>query len=145
MTAEPVADPDPPVEQRRPLRTWQESPLAVKTVLIGVFINRLGGFIQIFLVLYMTNHGFAAGQAGAALSGYGAGSIVGLLAGGWLSDRIGTRRTIIASMVGSAALIPVLLYVGDRGAMPSRFAPSPPASACSARRTGRRRRACSAS
>lgn len=32
-------------------RTFVESPLAVKAVLGGVFVNRLGGFLNIFLVL----------------------------------------------------------------------------------------------
>lgn len=118
VTAAPVADPDVRVAPAGPLRTWQQSPLAVKSLLIGVFVNRLGAFVQVFLVLYLTDHGFAPGQAGAALGGYGVGSIAGALAGGWLADRIGTRRTIVASMIASAALLPVLLYVGDRGGDP---------------------------
>jgi predicted MFS family arabinose efflux permease len=62
-------------------------------------------------VLYLTARGFSAASAAGALSAYGAGSIAGLLTGGWLADRIGVRRTIIASMAGSAALLMSILYL----------------------------------
>jgi len=93
--------------------TWRESSLIVKIVLAGVFVNRLGGFIQIFLVLYLIDHGFTQTEAGTVLGAYGMGTIVGLLIGGWISDRIGARATVIATMAITACLIPVLLYFGN--------------------------------
>jgi predicted MFS family arabinose efflux permease len=93
------------------LVTWRESPRAVKALLVGVFVNRLGAFIHIFLVLFLTDRGFSAGQTGLALGVYGAGAVVGSLIGGTLSDRLDPRSVILISMFGSAVLIVSILYV----------------------------------
>ncbi len=90
--------------------TVRESPLAVKAMLAGVFVNKLGAFIQVFLVLFLTHRGFSVVQAGAALSADGAGAVLGILAGGSLSDRLGPRRATLVSMVGTAALVLGVLY-----------------------------------
>src|SRR5207253_5236661 len=45
------------------------------------------------------------------LGGFGAGSVLGVLAGGALTDRLGPRRTILVSMAGSAVLILAILYL----------------------------------
>jgi predicted MFS family arabinose efflux permease len=92
-------------------QTWRESPTAVKALLVGTFVNRFGGFLQIFLVLYLINRGFTATQAGAALGAYGAGSIAGMVVGGWMSDRITPRRTIVISMAVTAALVLAVLFL----------------------------------
>lgn len=92
-------------------RTWRETPTSARLLLAGTFVNRIGGFLQIFVVLYLVDRGFSSGQAAVALGGYGAGSIVGMLAGGGLSDRFGARRTIVASMAGSAVLLLGVLYL----------------------------------
>ncbi|MEG3626571.1 MDR family MFS transporter [Streptomyces poriticola] len=67
-------------------------------VLVGMLVNRLGNFLQIYLVLYLTAKGFSATEAGLALGAYGAGSVAGVLVGGSVSDRIGYAWTIVASM-----------------------------------------------
>ncbi|MET7480003.1 MFS transporter [Streptomyces sp. NPDC005648] len=67
-------------------------------VLVGMLVNRLGNFLQIYLVLYLTAKGFSATEAGLALGAYGVGSVVGVLVGGTASDRIGYAWTIVASM-----------------------------------------------
>jgi MFS family permease len=91
--------------------TFWESPLATKAVLLGIFVNKLAAFIQIFLVLFLTDRGFTAGQAGLALGVYGGGAVLGVLLGGTLADRLGARIATIISMAGSAVLIAALLYV----------------------------------
>ncbi|MFF1558267.1 MDR family MFS transporter [Streptomyces sp. NPDC058279] len=90
---------------------WRESPTAVKSLLVGTAVNRLGGFIQIFMVLYMTQRGFSATEAGLALGVYGAGTVLGVLTGGWMSDRVGPRLTIMSTLVSSAVLLPAVLYL----------------------------------
>ena len=55
------------------IATWRQTSVTSKALLFGVFVNRLGAFLQIFLVLFMTHRGFTAGQAGFALGVYGAG------------------------------------------------------------------------
>jgi MFS family permease len=91
--------------------TFRESPLAVKTILAGIFVNRLGGFLNIFMVLYLASRGYSAGQAAAALGVYGAGSVIGVLVGGALADRLGPRNATVISMTGTAALTAALLYL----------------------------------
>lgn len=58
--------------------TFRDAPRAVKTILTGVFINRLGGLLNIFLVLFMTSKGYSAEQASLALGVYGGGAVVGV-------------------------------------------------------------------
>lgn len=91
--------------------TFRESPVAVKAVLGGVFVNRLGGFINIFLVLYMTSLKKTPEQAATALAAYGLGAVIGVLIGGALADRLGARNATVISMGGSAVLIASLLYL----------------------------------
>jgi MFS family permease len=71
----------------------------------GTFINRFGGFVLPFLVLYLTRRGYSAFEAGAALSLYGVGSMGANLFGGHLADRVGRRNTIALSMFSSAATL----------------------------------------
>jgi MFS family permease len=94
--------------------TWRESTIGAKALMVGLLVNRLGTFVQVFLVLFMTEgHGFTEVQAGTALGLYGAGSVFGVLAGGALADRIGTRRTIVLSLGGSAPLLLAVLYLDN--------------------------------
>ena len=92
------------------LRTLRESPAPVWVVLAGTFINRLGAFVQVFLVLFLTSEGLSAAEAGLALGAYGVGSVVGVAAGGSLTDRLGHRWTIVSSMVATGALTVALVY-----------------------------------
>ncbi|MER5732520.1 MFS transporter [Streptomyces sp. NPDC002138] len=107
----------PPAARASVRATFSEAPLAVKTLLAGVFINRLGGFLNIFLVLYLTSLGHSPGRATLALGTYGAGTVLGVLIGGSLSARLGARNTTAVSMAGSAALTAALLYLTDYGAL----------------------------
>jgi predicted MFS family arabinose efflux permease len=97
--------------------TWKAAPTPARALLLGVFINRLGGFFQTFLVLFLNHRGFSKWEAGFALTVYGAGSLVGVLAGGALADRLGPRLATIVSMLGTAVLLLVILYVGPYGAV----------------------------
>ncbi|MGX7826208.1 MFS transporter [Actinokineospora sp. 24-640] len=81
-------------------------------LLVGMFVNRLGNFLQIYLVLYLTQKGFSETAAGVALGAYGVGSVVGVALGGVISDRFGYRWTIVASMAGAGLLTAVLAHVG---------------------------------
>ncbi|MFK8907356.1 MFS transporter [Streptomyces sp. YS-3] len=94
-------------------QVWRESPAAVKSLLVGTMVNRLGGFVQVFMVLYLTHRGFSDTQAGAALGVYGAGAVLGTLVGGWMSDVLGPRLTMTSTLLGSAVLLPCVLYLDD--------------------------------
>ncbi|MGE5829264.1 MAG: MFS transporter [Micromonosporaceae bacterium] len=91
--------------------TLQQSSVPVRATLVGVFVNRLGGFLQPFLVLFLTHRGFSAVQAAIALGIFGAGCFAGVLLGGALSDRLGPRIATFASMTGSGALLIGVLYL----------------------------------
>ena len=91
--------------------TLAGSPAPVRAILLGIFVNRLGAFFQTFLVLFLTERGFTAFQAGFALTGYGVGSMLGVLAGGALADRLGPRLATLMSMGGSAVLLLSVLYL----------------------------------
>ncbi|TDD95305.1 MFS transporter [Actinomadura rubrisoli] len=82
-------------------------------VLAGMLVNRLGSFLQVYLVLYLTAKGFSATAAGIALGAYGAGSVAGVLLGGAASDRFGHAWTIVGSMALAGVLTLGLVHLGS--------------------------------
>jgi predicted MFS family arabinose efflux permease len=93
------------------LATWRGMPRQVKALLAGLFVNKLAGFLQIFLVLFLTSRGYSSTQAGLALGLYGAGAVIGTFAGGSLSDRQSARTAMLTSMLGSAVLLASIVYL----------------------------------
>ena len=77
----------------------------------GTFINRFGTFVLVFLVLYLTDKGYSAAEAGTAVASYGAGHLLSSAIGGYLADTIGRRATIAISMFASAATMVALSQV----------------------------------
>ena len=80
-------------------------PRPVWVLFIGTLINRFGGFVLVFLILYLTRNGYSPAQAGLAVSAYGIGAVAASMVGGQLADRIGRRNTIALSMFAGAAAI----------------------------------------
>jgi len=66
----------------------------------GLLINRMGGFVYPFLVLYLTGRGLSVGQAGRIVALFGAGSFAAALVGGRLADLVGRRRTLLVALFG---------------------------------------------
>ncbi|WP_331767504.1 MFS transporter [Embleya sp. NBC_00896] len=95
--------------------TFRQAPLPAKTLLAGAFVNRLGAFLNIFLVLFLTSRGYSAGQAAFALGVYGGGAIVGVLLGGALSIRLGARNASVLGMVGASVPLAAILYLPSFG------------------------------
>jgi MFS family permease len=83
-------------------------PRAAWILFLGTFINRFGQFVIPFLMLYLTRNGYSPGQAGFAVSAYGAGHLIASFTGGYLADRIGRRNTILISMSGSSVAMVAL-------------------------------------
>lgn len=77
-------------------------PPAAWLLFVGTFVNRFGGFVLVFLVIYLTRKGYTAAQAGLAASAYGVGTVAASFVGGALADHIGRRRTIALSMFSAA-------------------------------------------
>ncbi|MEV7414919.1 MFS transporter [Streptomyces sp. NPDC089919] len=95
--------------------TFRESSPAVKTVLAGVLVNRLSGFLQLFLVLFLTARGYSDARTVIALGVYGAGAVAGSLIGGSLADRLGIRGATTLSMGSTAVLTAALLHLPSYG------------------------------
>lgn len=88
-----------------------ERPRSLWILFAGLFVNRFGSFVYVFLVLYMISRGYTLTQAGVAVSAYGIGSIGSIGAsgfGGYCADRLGRRSTIVFSMFASAAAMLLL-------------------------------------
>jgi MFS family permease len=98
-------------EQPGFIATIRGLPAPVWALFIGTFVNRFGGFVIVFMVLFLTKHGFSPAQAGIAVAVAGAGSVGGSALGGLLADRIGRRETIALSMVSSAIVTMAIALV----------------------------------
>lgn len=75
----------------------------------GTFINRFGSFVWPFLTIYLTRQGYSLTAASMAVSAFGAGALLGGIAGGWLADHFGRRNTIVLGTFGAASCV-MLLY-----------------------------------
>ena len=104
----------------------QALPRAFWALWVCQLVNRLGSFVQPFLVLYLTqDRHLSAGTAGAVAAAVGAGTVASQPVGGWLADRVGRRLTMLICFFGTgAALIGRIgtstdyFFVGDdRGAI----------------------------
>jgi MFS family permease len=75
----------------------------------ATLVNRAGGFVGIFLTIYLTTErGFSETVAGLVLGLYGLGGAIGVTAAGHLTDRWGRRPTVLLAM-GSASVLMVCL------------------------------------
>ena len=84
-------------------------PREVRVLITGTLVNRAGTFVQPFLVLYLSiERGFSASQAGLVVAAAGFGGMFSQLLGGWCSDHIGRRTTLVAGLALSAAALTCL-------------------------------------
>ncbi|WP_329144989.1 MFS transporter [Streptomyces sp. NBC_01456] len=75
----------------------------------GILVNRLGTFVQPFLLLYLTNvRHLTEQQAGVIAATWGAGVLIGPLLGGWAADRLGRRNTMVGGMLLAALTLAAL-------------------------------------
>ena len=79
-----------------------DMPRGVWVLWWAMLVNRIGGFVVPFLALVMAKRGVAVTDASWVLSAYGGGAFVASLGGGWLADRMGRKRTMLASMIAGA-------------------------------------------
>lgn len=94
---------------RNPVTLLRGLPRPVRILVAGTFINKLGSFIIPFLTLVLKREFQLSGsQVGALLMAYGVGSLVSILCGGVLTDRLGRRVTLLVSLFGSALFATLL-------------------------------------
>jgi MFS family permease len=88
-----------------PLRLLARLPAPVRLLITGTLINKVGTLIVPYLTIVLLRE-FRLDETAAAklLFAYGAGSIVSILTGGWLTDRLGRRATLMISLFGSGLL-----------------------------------------
>jgi MFS family permease len=92
-----------------PLRIVARFPRPVRLLLAGTLVNKLGTFVVPYLTLVLLRDlHMAEREAGYLIFAYGAGSLVSVLAGGVLTDRLGRRRTLLLSLIGSGVLALVM-------------------------------------
>jgi MFS family permease len=77
-------------------------------VFAGTLVNRLGGFVEPFLVLYLAHRGLSTATIGGYAALVGLGGMISQPLGGVLADRIGRRETFAIGMVGAAASFALL-------------------------------------
>jgi predicted MFS family arabinose efflux permease len=83
---------------------------------IIMLINRAGAMVLPFMSLYLTTSlGFSLTDAGWVMGAYGAGSILGAYGGGLLTDRFGYYHIQLYSLIVSALILIVLLFLHDFG------------------------------
>ena len=94
---------------RNPVALLRGLPPTVRILVAGTFINKLGSFIIPFLTIVLKREFHLSGtQVGALVMAYGAGSLVAVLTGGVLTDRLGRRLTLLTSLFGSGTLAVLL-------------------------------------
>ncbi len=75
-------------------------------------INRTGTIVVLFLSIYLTEQlGFSKTQAGIVMACFGAGSLVGSYAGGFLTDRVGYYNVMFWSLVLSGLCFFLLMMM----------------------------------
>ena len=88
--------------------------------LTGVVLSRsfmLAAFTT-YLPIFLREQGAGLWFAGASLSVVEAGGVAGALVGGTLSDRIGRKRVLAFSLLGSPILMVIFLHVTGLGRLP---------------------------
>jgi len=70
---------------------------------LGTLINRLGGFVILFLAIYLNEvRGFSTERAGLVVALAGGGTLAAAPVGGLLADRFGRRPVMLSSTIGGA-------------------------------------------
>lgn len=113
MKKPPTSPSPPPSPDAETL--WQQIAALPRPVWIlagGLFVNRFGAFVVPFLTLYLNDLGYSAAEiwwvfAAMAVGGFGA-----MWLGGWLTDHLGRKNTMVAALVGGAIAI-LLLWRAD--------------------------------
>jgi MFS family permease len=97
-----------------PIRLLHSLPGPVRLLLAGTFINKAGTFIVPYLtIVLIRDFDLTATEAARLLFAYGAGSIVSILVGGFLTDHLGRRVTLLLSLFGSGALATGMGFVAS--------------------------------
>ena len=81
----------------------------------GTLVNRMGGMVAAFLVLFLTARGLSPAAIGLVLAARGIGSLASQPIGGLLADKVGRRFTLLLGLVATST---ALVSVGVAGSLP---------------------------
>lgn len=88
-----------------PLAIIRRLPVPVQLLIAGTLVNKAGAFIVPYLAIVLRrDFHLDAGRIGTLMMAYGFGSIVSILAGGAVTDRLGRRVALLSSLLGSGLL-----------------------------------------
>jgi MFS family permease len=97
---------------RLPVNFYLSIPAPIRILSAGILINKVGGFVTIFLTLILAIRHIPVPKIALALVLSAAFAIIGSWLGGALTSRIGGRLTIFVAMMGSAAFTAALAFSG---------------------------------
>lgn len=81
---------------------------------LAQFINRAGSMVVFFMAVYLRDDvGLDLSQVGAVMSCFGIGALVGVYAGGKLTDKIGHYPVMVASLLGGFVMFMLASQVED--------------------------------
>jgi MFS family permease len=100
-----------------PLTIVGRFPRPVRLLIVGTLVNKLGTFIVPYLTLVLLrDFHMREVEAARLLFAFGIGSLVSILAGGFVTDRFGRRRTLLVSLFGSGVLAVAMGLVSSTAA-----------------------------
>lgn len=96
------------------LRSFEGLSKGIYLLAAMMLLNRIGTLILPFLTLYVTEElHLSILDAGSATSAFGLGSLAGAYLGGWTTDKVGARPTMIFSLSTAAILFFATQYVNS--------------------------------
>ncbi|MEV0644907.1 MFS transporter [Phytomonospora sp. NPDC050363] len=77
----------------------------------GTIANRIGAMVVPFIVFFLGSKGVTEEATGTVVAALGFGGLLGAVAGGWLTDRIGPRGALLTGLVAAPASLGALYVV----------------------------------
>ncbi|MFK7820466.1 MAG: MDR family MFS transporter [Planctomycetaceae bacterium] len=100
------------------LREYINLPRPVHILCLGMFINRAGSFVLVFLTIYISEKlGHGEAFAAQCMGVFGFGSIFASLIGGQLADQIGRKTVMVSALFGGAILLGLLSTASSKPAI----------------------------
>lgn len=94
-----------------PLSLVRRLPPTVQLLVAGTLVNKAGALIVPYLSIVLErDFGLSEARVGLVLLAYGIGSVISIVAGGYLTDRLGRRRTLLVSLLGSGAMAVLMAF-----------------------------------
>ena len=97
------------------LREYRELPLPVHVLCLGLFINRAGSFVVVFLSIYVSEQlGYGKVFASQCIGAFGLGSILAAFIGGQLADQVGRKAVMVFATLGGATLLVIMSMITSK-------------------------------